>query len=138
MYQAMNLSHAEAMAMVAVVQRQAESEKKACAVAVSDSHGEMLAFLRMDGCRLPSIYIAMNKAFTAAREEKPSGDVGESSRRTPYPMTNFGTLRYTAWAGGFPVIHKGRVVGAIGVSGLTEAEDAALARRALEVVQEPA
>jgi glc operon protein GlcG len=135
MYQAMNLSHAEALLMVAAVQKKAESEKKACAVAVADSHGELLAFLRMDGCRLPSIYIAMNKAFTAAREEKPSGEVGESSRRTPYPMTNFGTLRYTAWAGGFPVIHQGKVVGAIGVSGLTEAEDADLARHALEAAK---
>ncbi len=135
MYQTMNLSHAEAQAMIAAVQKKLEAEKKAAAIAVVDSHGELIAFLRMDGCHLPPVSIAINKAFTAAREEKPSGDVGESSRRTPYPMTNFGTLRYTAWAGGFPVIHQGKVVGAIGVSGLSEEEDAALARHALEVVK---
>jgi glc operon protein GlcG len=135
MYQTMNLSHAEAQAMIAAVQKKAESEKKAVAVAVSDSHGELVAFLRMDGCKLPPLYISINKAFTAAREAKPSGEVGESSRRTPYPMTNFGSLRYTAWAGGYPVMHQGKVVGAIGVSGLSEEEDAALARLALEVVK---
>ena len=135
MYQTMNISHAEAQAMIAAVEKKAESEKKAVAVAVADSHGELLAFLRMDGCKLPSVYICINKAFTAAREAKPSGEVGESSRRAPYPMTNFGTLRYTAWAGGYPVMHQGKVVGAVGVSGLTEEEDAALARLALEVVK---
>jgi len=135
MYQTMNLSHVEAQAMIAVVQKKLEEEKKAAAIAVTDSHGELLAFLRMDGCRLPSVYIAVNKAFTAAREAKPSGEVGESSRRTPFPMTNYGTLRYTAWGGGFPVIHQGRVIGAVGVSGLTEEEDVALARLALETVK---
>ncbi len=135
MYQTLNLSHAEAQAMIAVVQKRLEAEKKAAAIAVTDSHGELLAFLRADGCRLPSVYIAINKAFTAAREEKPSGDVGESSRRRPFPMTNFGTLRYTAWAGGVPVMHQGAVIGAVGVSGLTEEEDAELARLAVSVVK---
>ncbi|HUI70187.1 MAG TPA: heme-binding protein [Spirochaetia bacterium] len=135
MYQTMNLSHADAQAMIAVVQKKVEAEKKAAAIAVTDSHGELLAFLRMDGCKLPSVYIAVNKAYTAARETRPSGEVGDSSRRTPFPMTNFGSLRYTAWGGGFPVVHDGRVVGAVGVSGLTEEEDIALARLALETVK---
>ncbi len=134
MYQTMNLSHAEAQAMIAAVQKKLEAEKKAAAIAVVDSHGELIAFLRMDGCHLPPVSIAINKAFTAARERKPSGEVGASSRTRPYPMTNYGDLRYVGWAGGFPVIHRGAVVGAIGISGLDEAEETALSRLALEVV----
>ncbi|HVO39738.1 MAG TPA: heme-binding protein [Spirochaetia bacterium] len=134
MYQTMNLSHAEAQAMIAVVQKKVEAEKKAAAVAVTDSHGELIAFLRMDGCHLPPLYIAINKAYTAARERKPSGEVGASSRTGPFPMTNYGTLRYTGWAGGFPVMHDGKVVGAIGISGLDEQEEAALAKMAISAV----
>ena len=37
------------------------------AVAVADSHGELIAFWRTDGCPLPSIVIAHNKPYTAAR-----------------------------------------------------------------------
>ena len=77
----------------------------------------------------------MNKAFTAARERKPSGEIGAASRGRPFPMTNYGDLRFTGWAGGFPVIHDGKVVGAIGISGLDEEEETALARLALEVVK---
>ncbi len=135
MYQTMNLSHAEAQAMIAAVQKKLEAERKAAAIAVTDSHGELIAFLRMDGCHLPPGSIAINKAFTAARERKPSGEIGASSRTRPYPMTNYGDLRYTGWAGGFPVIHQGAVVGAIGISGLDEEQEAALARIALEVVK---
>ena len=134
MYQTMNLSHAEAQVMIAAVQKKVEAEKKAAAIAVTDSHGELIAFLRMDGCHLPPLYIAINKAYTAARERKPSGEVGASSRTRPFPMTNYGTLRYTGWAGGFPVMHEGKVVGAIGISGLDEEEEAALAKMAISAV----
>ena len=135
MYQTMNLSHGEAQAMIAVIQKKLEAEKKAAAIAVTDSHGELIAFLRMDGCHLPPLSIAMNKAFTAARERKPSGEIGAASRGRPFPMTNYGDLRFTGWAGGFPVMHQGKVVGAIGISGLDEDEETALANLALEVVK---
>lgn len=135
MYQTMSLSHSEAQAMIAAIQKKLEAEKKAAAIAVTDSHGELIAFLRMDGCHLPPLYIAMNKAFTAARERKPSGDIGAASRDRPFPMTNYGDLRFTGWAGGFPVVHEGKVVGAIGISGLDEQEETALARLALDVVK---
>jgi glc operon protein GlcG len=134
MYQTLNLSHAEAQEMVDAARRRAEADKKAIAIAVSDSHGELIAFLRMDGCRLPPVQIAVNKAFTAARECQPSGTVGESSRARPFPMTNFGDPRYTGWAGGVPLIVEGRVVGAVGVSRLDEKTDAELAAYAADLV----
>jgi glc operon protein GlcG len=72
--------------------------------------------------------IAINKAFTAAREQKESSAIGESSRSQGFPMTNFGDLRYTAWGGGVPIFHDDQVIGAVGVSGLPETEDMQLAR----------
>ena len=137
MYQTMNLSHAEAQAMIGAIQKKLEAEHKAAAVAVTDSHGELIAFLRMDGCHLPPLQIAINKAFTAARERNESGAIGQASRTRPFPMTNYGDLRYTGWAGGFPVLHEGKVVGAIGVSGLDEEEEAVLAKMAIAVVTHP-
>jgi glc operon protein GlcG len=135
MYQSYNLSHKEAQMMIGAIQSKLEKENKAAAVAVTDSHGELIAFLRMDGCHLPPLYVAINKAFTAAREGKESGDVGASSRNGGFPMTNYGDLRYTGWAGGFPVIHEGQIIGAIGVSGLDEEQEAALANLALGMIK---
>jgi uncharacterized protein GlcG (DUF336 family) len=98
MYQRYQLSHTDAQRVIAAIQAKLEEEGKGAAIAVVDSQGELLAFLRTDGCRLPSITIAITKAFTAAREHKESRAVGESSRQKNFPMTNFGDLRYTAWA----------------------------------------
>ena len=57
--------------------------------------------------------------------------LGDSWRERGFPITNFGELRYVTWGGGVPVTAAdGEVVGAVGVSGLSEDEDTALARMA--------
>ena len=134
MYQSNNLSHTDAMQIIAVIQAELEKEKKGAAVAVSDEHGELIALLRTDGCPLPSINNAINKAFSAAREGKESRAIGQAARDEDFPLTNFGDLRYTGWGGGVPIIYEGRVIGAVGVSGLPEAEDIVLARKGAGVI----
>ncbi len=128
MLEQFTLSHKDAMVILAAIQSALEADGLGAAVAVVDAHGELLAFLRTDGCRLPSINIAIHKAFTAAREQKESKAIGEAAVSEGFPMTNFGDLRYTSWGGGVPVRYQGKVIGAVGVSGLPEAEDIALAK----------
>jgi len=128
LYQTNNLSHTDAQKIIAAIQSELDKENKGAAVAVVDAHGELIAFLRTDGCRLSSIYIAINKAYTAVREQKESKAVGQASREEDFPMTNFGELRYVTWGGGVPIRYQGQVIGAVGVSGLPEEEDMVLAR----------
>jgi glc operon protein GlcG len=128
MYQRLQLSHVDAMRVLEAVRTELERDGRGAATAVVDNHGELLAFLRTDGCKLPSIMIAINKAFTAAREGVESFELGKSSKTDGFPMTNFGDLRYTAWGGGVPIVVQGQIVGAVGVSGLPEADDMKLAR----------
>jgi len=125
MYNQTILSHTDAMTIITAIQERADRENKGLAAAVVDAHGELLAFLRTDGCRLSCIMIAMSKAYTAAREQISSKELGQRalSPDDGFPMTNFGELRYVTWGGGLPIRHNGQVVGAVGVSGLTEDED---------------
>ena len=135
MHQRYHLSHQDALKIVTAIQVELEKQEKGAAIAVTDAQGELLAFLRTDGCKLPSITIAINKAFTAAREQKESKLIGDSSRKNEFPMTNYGDLRYNAWGGGVPVIYQGQTVGAVGVSGLSEAEDMELAQMGAHLFQ---
>jgi glc operon protein GlcG len=129
------LSHIEAMDMLRAVQKALDEKRQGAAVAVVDAHGELLAMLRTDGCRLSCINVAINKAYTAAREQCPSKALGDAAKREGFPVTNFGELRYVTWGGGIPITTTdGEVVGAVGVSGLTEAEDTALAEIAARLV----
>ena len=134
MKQAYQLSHTDAMRVITAIQAELEKNGKGAAIAVADEHGELMAFLRTDGCPLASINNAIHKAFTASRERKESRAVGDASRSENFPMTNFGDLRYTGWGGGVPILHEGQVVGGVGVSGLPEADDMVMARMGAQVL----
>ncbi len=134
MFQSYQLSHADAMRVIDAIRIELEATQRGAAIAVVDNHGELMAFLRTDGCRLPSITIAQNKAFSAVREQCSSRVIGERSRGEGFPMSNFGDLRYTAWGGGVPIYYEGEVVGAVGVSGLPEEEDMILAALGAAVI----
>ncbi len=134
MHQRYTLSHTDALRIITTLQSALEQDKKGAAIAVTDAHGELIALLRTDGCPLPSINNAINKAFTAARERTESHAVGRASREEAFPLTNFGDLRYTGWGGGVPIVYQGHVVGAVGVSGLPEDEDIALARKGARLI----
>jgi glc operon protein GlcG len=128
------LSHHDAMRIIEAVRTELDRDGRGAAVAVADEHGELVALLRTDGCPLPSLHNAIHKAFTAAREGVPSGAIGKRSREEGWPISNFGDLSYTGWGGGVPIRYNGQVVGAVGVSGLPEAEDVALAEMGVKVV----
>ena len=122
------ISSVEARGLIAMVADRLDASGQGAAAAVVDAHGELVAFLRTDGCGLASINIAINKAFTAARERTESRVLGERSRTEGFPITNFGDPRYVGWGGGVPIVVAGEVIGAIGVSGLPEEADIELAR----------
>jgi glc operon protein GlcG len=126
-YQTNNLSHTDAFKIVQAIQAELDKKGQGAAVAVVDAHGELIAVIRPAGCPLPSLNNAIHKAFTAARERKPSRQIGEAARQEGFPLTNFGDLRYTGWGGGVPILQSGQVIGAVGVSGLPEEEDMILA-----------
>jgi glc operon protein GlcG len=126
-----------ARGIVARAGERLEADGLGAAVAVVDAHGELVAFLRTDGCKLPSITIAINKAFTAAREGISSRELGRRSREEGFPLTNFGDPRYVGWGGGLPIVVDGAVIGGVGVSGLSEDEDVDIAHSAIEGLVAP-
>lgn len=122
------IGYADAQRIVDAVAQDLIDHGAGAAVAVVDPHGELVAFARTEGCPLASINNAIHKAFTSAREGVESSVIGQRSRDEGFPITNFGDSRYTGWGGGVPVVLKGVIVGAVGVSGLPEADDVELAR----------
>jgi glc operon protein GlcG len=123
------IGYSEAKQAVDLIVEKAQEMQKAVAVAIADSHGELIAFARMDGVPLPSIMVSMNKAWTAARTGKPTQEIGEKVKHPErgHDIAYYGDPRFVGWGGGIPVRVKGQVVGAVAVSGLSSVEDAALA-----------
>src|SRR5438445_801323 len=121
------IDYSDAQRIIDLIVNKALQMQKAAVIAVADSHGELMAFARMDGAPVSSIRIAANKAWTAARERKPTKDIGDKVRHPErgHDIAYYGDPRFVGWGGGLPIWKDGEVVGAIGVSGLSADEDAA-------------
>jgi len=78
----------------------------------------------------------MNKAWTAARERKPTREIGDKVRHPEkgHDVSYYGDQKYVGWGGGLPVWKNGDVVGAVAVSGLSSDEDIALATLGVELL----
>lgn len=122
-------------AKLALAAAEAEARKNnwEMSFAVVDPAGELIAFHRMDGASVATIQNASGKAKTAARFRRPT-QVFDSLMGTG--RTQFlGFDNMTPLEGGIPVVVGGVVVGAIGVSGGTSAQDAVVARTAVAAVK---
>jgi glc operon protein GlcG len=130
------IEYEEARRAIEAIYEEARKRAKAGVIAVCDAHGDLIAFARMDGAPLSSITIAMNKAYTAARERKASKEVGNAARDAEkgFDMGYFGDSHFTGWGGGIPVWRHGCVVGAVAVSGLRQSEDIDLAEIGVRII----
>lgn len=105
-------------------------------IAVVDDGGNLLAFYRMNGARITSIDIAINKAFTAAgarratHEYSQTGGPGGSS--FGIFVSNQG--RFMIFGGGLPVFVEGHIVGGVGCSSGTPEQDQMVAQAGIDAL----
>src|SRR6516164_8641890 len=121
-------------AVDAAAKKSAELGFKMC-IAVSDESGDLKAFRRMDGAPKLSIQISEDKAYTAASFGMPTHAWYDFIKDDPpllHGITH--TPRLTVFGGGFPIVLKGEIIGAIGLSGGHYTQDMECARAALAAI----
>jgi glc operon protein GlcG len=134
MFSQLKVSSIEAMSLVDDVLKQVARIKKDVAIAVCGPEGELIAFIRMDGASPAASRIAKNKAYTAAIDRKDTRLMGEFMTGKNRPQAYWGDEQITGFGGGVTIRQDGTVVGGIGVSGLSEEEDEAIANAAIKAV----
>ena len=118
------------------------AEEKATAIgipvniAVLDAGAHLKAFSRMDGAVLGSIDVATRKAMTAALFQARSEAVWEYCKPgAPAPALELSNGGLAPFAGGIPLRGpQGEILGAIGVSGGTVAQDLEIAEAGVAVL----
>lgn len=119
------------------------AEKKAmeigvpAVVTVVDNGGNLLLLHRMEDSFQGSIDISMNKAYTANAFHMPTDVLGKEAQpgKSLYGIQQTNQGRIVIFGGGFPLISGGKTIGAVGVSGGTEAEDMSIAGAAVKVFE---
>lgn len=119
----LTLDRAQALTQRALAQATQDFGRPVC-VAVCDDRGLLLAFARMDGAPARGVRIAQGKAYTAARMGVTTAALLARLHREQIEVGYFCDPDLTALPGGSPLKDaSGRLLGAVGVSGLTSAED---------------
>ena len=98
-------------------------------IAVVDTHGDLVAFARMDGAMLASVAVAQGKARTAARFRRETR-VFYDAVETGHPYVTSLDPGLVASPGGVPLVAEGRLIGAVGCSGGTGDQDATVCKAA--------
>ena len=123
----MALDQSGAQTILQAAKKSAQQRNAPSAIAVVDPAGDLLAFQRMDGVRPASADLAIGKARTAARLQRPTAEIEDNIN---HGRTAFVTAGIAALRGGMPIRINGEVVGAVGVAGLSKETDAGIANAA--------
>ena len=134
MYTIQKVSSKEAQALINAVIAEAERINESLAVAIVGPEGEPIAFLRMDEASPAASVIAQNKAYTSARDRKSTRKMGEFMLENDRPPAFWGDKGRTGFGGGLPIVQNDKVIGGIGISGLSEDEDERIAAIAIQAV----
>lgn len=134
------LSQAEAKLLIVGAAKKAEQIGVPMCIAVTDESGNLVAFERMDGGKVHSITLAQDKAFTAASAQKGTHEYNEACL-PGHENHLFGIHtalggRLCIVGGGLPVVVDGKVVGGIGISSGSPAQDRSCAQAGIDYFQE--
>jgi uncharacterized protein GlcG (DUF336 family) len=122
---------------LAAAEARAKEIKIPMNIAVIDNACHLLAFARMEGAKITSINIAIDKAFTAAGHRAPTSIYKDNvyPGGSAYGINHSNGGRFMTIAGGVPIIKEGAVVGALGCSTGLPGQDEDVAKKGVEAVE---
>lgn len=119
----------DARRIIAAAEKKSKEIGQPMNIAVADTGGNLVAFVRMDDAWLGSVDIAINKAYTARAFDISTKELAGLSQSGEQffgiHASNHG--RVMIFAGGVPLKRDGKVVGGVGVSGGLGEQDHAVA-----------
>ncbi|MFN3657712.1 MAG: GlcG/HbpS family heme-binding protein [Pseudolabrys sp.] len=123
----------QAKKIVAAAEAEAKKNNWAMVIAIVEPNGQLVYLQKADGTQYGSINVAIDKAVSSALFRRPTTafEAGLKAGNT-YLLTLRGA---NATPGGQPIVMGGKVVGGIGVSGATGAQDDQVAKAGLAAAQ---
>jgi glc operon protein GlcG len=131
MFTSQKVSFKEAMKLIDISIAEAQKINKHIAISIAGPEGEIIAFVRMDEASPAASLIAQNKAYTSARDRKDTREMGKFMREKVREAAYWGDQGITGFGGGASIVQNDKVIGGIGISGLSEEEDERIAKVAI-------
>ncbi|MET0850684.1 MAG: heme-binding protein [Candidatus Rokuibacteriota bacterium] len=121
----------QAKKIMAGAEAEAKKNNWPVVIAILDSGGQLVMLQRLDNAQWGSVDIAKEKARSAVALRRPTkvfqdliGQGGANLRLL--------TIGYSVLEGGIPIVADGKIIGAVGVSGVTSQQDAQIAQAGID------
>ena len=130
-YQTIALADAKRMLLAA--EAKAASLGIAYNIAIVDSGGHLVAFVRQDGALIGSIDLAIDKAMTARYFNKATSELATlaQSGQPLFGIQESNAGKVVIFGGGIPIVSQGNIIGAVGTSAGTVEQDIEVAEAAI-------
>ena len=104
-------------------------------IAILDSGGHVVMLHRRDDAQLSSLEIAQGKAKTALMFKRPTKVLDDAISGGGAGLRFLALKDIVPLEGGLPIVMDGKIVGAIGVSGVLSAQDALIGRAGIDALK---
>ncbi|QQK81055.1 heme-binding protein [Salicibibacter cibi] len=123
-----------AKTLIEAAERESQNIGVSMVISIMDEGGNLIATHRMDDAWLASIDIAQNKAWTSVALKMPTSNLEEETvpEGSLYGLNTTNQGKIVVFGGGIPLVKDEKVIGAVGVSGSTVADDVQVAEAAVQ------
>jgi glc operon protein GlcG len=128
------ISLEQAKKVMAGAEAEARKNSWPVVIAILDSGGQLVMLQRLDNAQWGSVEIAKEKARSAVALRRPTKALQDliAQGGANLRLLNIG---YSVLEGGIPIVADGKVVGSVGVSGVTSQQDAQIAQAGIDALK---
>jgi len=127
----MPITNEQAKKVMAGAEAEAKKNNWPVAIVILDSGGQMVMMQRLDNTQWGSTDIAKEKARSAVALRRPTKALQDAIAQGGVNL-RFLSTGFSVLEGGIPIIADGKIIGSIGVSGVTSQQDAQTAQAGID------
>ena len=123
----------QAKKVMAGAEAEAKKNNWPVVIVILDSGGQLVMLQRLDNAQWGSVDIAKEKARSAVALRRPTKALQDAVAQGGANLRLL-TIGYSVLEGGIPIIVDGKIIGAVGVSGVLSTQDAQTAQAGIDAL----
>jgi uncharacterized protein GlcG (DUF336 family) len=121
--------------VIAAAEAEAKKNSWPVAIAIVDGGGHLVAFARLENTQYGSVEVALEKAKTSALFRRPTKAFEDTLAMGGVNLKLLKLPGALPLEGGLPIVQGGKIIGAIGVSGVKSTEDGQIAAAGVATIK---
>ena len=122
----------QAKKVLAAAEAEAKKNNWNVVISIVDTGGQLVTMSRLDNTQFGSVEVAREKAYSSVAFRRPTKVFQDAIAKGGENVRLLGLTGASLLEGGIPIVVDGKIVGGIGVSGVTSAQDAQIAQAGID------